>query len=64
MLSRPVVWNRFENTHDVAFFEKVRAGYLALAEAEPNRFRVIDGSGSVEESDARVREAVTPLLVP
>ncbi len=55
-------WNRFENTHDVAFFEKVRAGYLALAEAEPERFRVIDGSGTVDESDALVRKAVEDLL--
>ena len=55
-------WNRFENTHDTAFFEKVRAGYLALAEAEPDRFRIIDGSGSVEASDALVREAVAALL--
>ncbi len=55
-------WNRFENTHDVAFFEKVRAGYLSLAETEPDRFRVIDGSGSVEASDRLVREAVEPLL--
>jgi dTMP kinase len=55
-------WNRFEDTQGVEFFEKVRAAYLALAAAEPARFRVIDGSGSVAASDAAVREAVTPLL--
>jgi dTMP kinase len=55
-------WNRFEDTQDRAFHERVRAGYLDLASAEPQRFRVIDGSGSVEESDARIREAVRPLL--
>ena len=55
-------WNRFEDTQDRAFHERVRAGYLNLASAEPQRFRVIDGSGSVEESDARIREAVRPLL--
>jgi dTMP kinase len=55
-------WNRFEDTQDVAFFEQVRAGYLALASAEPDRFRVIDGSGSVAQSDALIRDLVTPLL--
>jgi dTMP kinase len=55
-------WNRFEDTQDVAFFEQVRAGYLALASAEPERFRVVDGSGSVAQSDALIREMVSPLL--
>jgi dTMP kinase len=36
--------NRFESTFDVAFHERVRAGYLAMAAAEPNRYRVIDSS--------------------
>ncbi len=33
-----------------AFFESVRNAYLALAAAEPERFRIVDGSGSVEGS--------------
>ncbi len=56
-------WNRFEDTEGIAFFEKVRAAYLALAAAEPDRFRVIDGSGSVSAMDAAVTELVAPLLV-
>jgi len=55
-------WNRFEDTQDIAFFEQVRAGYLALASAEPDRFRVVDGSGSVAQSDALIRDLVSPLL--
>ncbi len=55
-------WNRFEDAEDVAFFEKVRAAYLDLAAAEPNRFRVVDGSGTVEETDRLIREAVERLL--
>ncbi len=55
-------WNRFESTQDVAFFEKVRAGYRAIAADEPARVALIDGSGSVEESDRLVRDAVAPLL--
>ncbi len=55
-------WNRFEDTQSVAFFETVRRAYLDLAAAEPARFRVIDGSGSVEEMDAAIRSAVEPLI--
>lgn len=55
-------WNRFEDTQGVAFFEKVRAAYLELAAAEPDRFRVIDGSGKVAETDVLIRTAVEPLL--
>lgn len=55
-------WNRFENTEQVAFFEAVRAEYLRLAAEEPERFRIVDGSGSVEEADRAIRVIVEPLL--
>jgi dTMP kinase len=55
-------WNRFEDTEGVAFFETVRQAYLDLAAAEPERFRVVDGSGSVEDTDARIRELVQPII--
>ena len=55
-------WNRFEDTLAVEFFERVRAAYLDLAAAEPERFRIVDGSGRAEETDALVRAAVEPLL--
>lgn len=55
-------WNRFEDTLAVEFFEKVRAAYLDLAAAEPERFRVVDASGTVDETDHLVRDAVVPLL--
>jgi dTMP kinase len=55
-------WNRFEEAEDLAFHERIRAGYLELAAAEPDRFRVVDGSGSVGATDARIRELVGPLL--
>lgn len=55
-------WNRFEDTEGIAFFEKVRRAYLELAAAEPERYRVVDGSGSVPETDAAVRAAVEPLV--
>jgi dTMP kinase len=55
-------WNRFEDTEEVAFFEHVRAAYRRLAEEEPERFRVLDGSGTVDEADRAIREAMAPLL--
>jgi len=51
-------WNRFEDTEEVAFFERVRAAYLGFAEAEPDRFRIVDGSGSVADSDEAIRDVV------
>jgi dTMP kinase len=56
------IWNRFEDTEGVAFFEKVRRAYHNLAAADAERFRVLDGSGSVEGVDEAVRAAVEPLI--
>jgi dTMP kinase len=55
-------WNRFEDTEEIAFFERVRRAYLELAAAEPGRIRVVDGSGSVADTDAAIRTIVEPLL--
>lgn len=44
------------------FHGRVRAGYLDLAAAEPERFLVIDARQSVETIAAAVRERVEPLL--
>ncbi len=44
------------------FYERVRAAYLKIAEAEKNRFRVINANGSVEEIKAQVLEIVTEFL--
>jgi dTMP kinase len=55
-------WNRFEDTEGAAFFEAVRSAYLRLAAGEPERFRVIDGSGTVPEVDEAVQAVVEPFL--
>ena len=59
---RRAEWNRFEDTEEVAFFEAVREAYLRFAGDEPDRFRIVDGSASVDEADAAIRSAVEPLL--
>ena len=55
-------WNRFEDTQEVVFFERVRAAYLALAAEEPDRFEIVDGSGSVEAADDAIRAVVARRL--
>lgn len=45
-----------------AFHERVRAGFLEIANAERARFRVIDASGTVEEVASRVDHALADLL--
>jgi dTMP kinase len=44
---------------EAAFHERVASGYRALAAAEPDVWRVVDGAGPVEEVAARVLEAVS-----
>jgi dTMP kinase len=61
---RRTEWNRFEDTEETAFFERVRAAYLALAAEEPDRFEIVDGSGSVGAADAAIRAAVERRLAP
>ena len=40
------------------FFVRVEAGFVALAAADPVRWRLVDGSGSVEEVQERVIRAL------
>ena len=60
---RRAEWNRFENTEELAFFEQVRTAYLQLAADEPDRIVSINGSGSVEDADAAIREVVASHLL-
>jgi dTMP kinase len=49
--------SRFEH-ETIAFHERVRAGYLALAEKEPERFRILDAT----QSEDRVQSQISRIL--
>lgn len=54
--------NRFEAAFDLAFHERVRAGFLELARGEPDRWRVIDATRDADAVFADVRAAVEERL--
>lgn len=47
---------------DVAFHSRVRDAYLKIAANEPERVRIIDANGSVEDTHAAVVSLVIPFL--
>ena len=47
---------------DRHFFDRVAKGYQAVVAAEPDRVRVVDGTGPVEVVCARIWELVRPIL--
>ena len=49
--------DRFER-EDRAFFERVRAAYLSLAELEPGRVRVIDASADAAAVRKQIKSAL------
>jgi dTMP kinase len=51
-------WNRLDG-ESLAFHQRVRAGYLALAAAEPARFVVLDATLPTDSLAARIWEAVS-----
>ena len=50
------------DAEDAAFHTRVRDAYQRIAAAEPERVRVIDASGSVQETQANVMRVVMPFL--
>lgn len=59
--ARAGAWDRMEQA-DREFFQRVEQGYRAIAAAEPDRVRVIDGTQPVEVVSAQIWEAVQSLL--
>jgi dTMP kinase len=56
-LARANAPNRFE-AETLAFHNRIRAGYLQLARAEPRRFLVLDGLQPLEALQASLKQAV------
>ncbi len=54
-------WNRLD-AEDLAFHERVRVGYLALAAAEPERIVVLDATLPADELAEGVWAAVAPRV--
>jgi dTMP kinase len=52
--------DRFE-AETAEFFERVRAGYLALAAKEPKRFAVIDAAAPLDQVERRIGERLLEL---
>ncbi len=53
--------DRFESESDV-FFNKVRNGYLEIAERFPERVRVIDGSKPIEDVQTQIVKHLKELV--
>jgi dTMP kinase len=51
------------DSEDAEFHTRVRNAYLQLGQAEPSRIRIVDTTGSVDETHAKVREIVVPFLI-
>ncbi len=54
-------FDRLENEHD-DFHERVRAAFLALATAEPQRFLVVDAAQEIDQIAHVIRDRVGALL--
>jgi dTMP kinase len=57
----PFVRDRLEEG-DKYFFERVAQGYEAIAAAEPDRVRVVSGTGTIEVVCENIWELVRPIL--
>jgi dTMP kinase len=53
--------DRFEQ-ETVEFFERVRRTYLDRARSEPQRYRVVDATGSMDQVTAALEAALLPLI--
>jgi len=50
------------DAEDAAFHTRVRDAYQRIAAADPQRVRIIDASGSVQETQSQVNRLVMPFL--
>jgi dTMP kinase len=45
------------------FFEQVRRGYLAIAQAEPGRVKVIDASGTEDQVEEAIWKEIDGVFI-
>ncbi len=54
-------WNRLDQ-QSVDFHRRVRQGYLQMAQADPDRWLVIDAAQSIDDTQAVIRKRLETLL--
>lgn len=54
-------WNRLDQ-QTLDFHRRVRQGYLKMAQAEPDRWLVVDAAHSIAQTQATIRMRLEPLL--
>jgi len=54
-------WNRMD-AHEVAFYERVRAGYLEMVKQEPRRWVVLDAEQGWDDVQAELRRVIEGRL--
>lgn len=54
-------WNRMEQ-RELEYHERVRAGYLEMAHAEPDRWRIVEATQPFDRVQAAIRAEVDALL--
>lgn len=54
-------WNRMEQ-RELEYHERVRAGYLEMARAEPGRWRIVEATQPFDRVQAAIRAEVDALL--
>ncbi|MCP5208963.1 MAG: dTMP kinase [Hahellaceae bacterium] len=53
--------DRFEK-ENIAFFSRVRDGYLELAAKNPHRYRIVDATGAIEEVQQQLSLVIDALI--
>ncbi|MBK9924702.1 MAG: dTMP kinase [Anaerolineales bacterium] len=54
-------WNRMD-AHEVAFYERVRAGYMEMVKQEPDRWVVVDSGQKWDDVQAELRKVIVAKL--
>jgi len=54
-------WNRMDD-HEVAFYKRVRAGYLEMVKAEPQRWVIVNSEQAWESVQAELRKVILERL--